>query len=199
MVSGLSLYKGNFPLVCELAKTFLDRSIARQDAAAVLVGHRMVGLGASLVANSCRPRRILRRTWRDTNRASTMILRFASAIPTGCVPIEFFMAQVDNRSTGRQFRHQRQAIAYAHEIDHVNTRVYAECVGLLPLQCRRDVSATASQAAAVFTYCKERRMLMWCAWASIMLGWAVGQRGENEAGVVQISENLADLMAGSQD
>ncbi len=194
------LVRARFPIAGEFARQFLDRATARQEPAALVVGHRIAGLSAFMLGDFSQAEvhyeQHLARS--DPTQHRLLALHFGQDQRAACLANLAWLKWIVGRPDD-SLATSRTAIAYSREFDHINTHAYVALFTLFPLHFRRDVPATETQATALIALSKERRMSMWGAWAAVLGGWALGQRGNRPAAIEQIRNGLAHARASGQD
>jgi predicted ATPase len=182
-----------------LAETLLDEGQKRQDKAATLVGHRMNGFTAYLMGDFVPAKAHFEEHLALYNSAQhrSLAFQFAQDPRVSCLA-NYALLKWITGDPDASLAMSRQAVAYAREFDHANTRAYAECFALQVLQFRRDVSEIEARAVPLIASLEERRFSMWAAWASTICAWAVAQRGDVEGAIAQMDDKLSGLRASGQ-
>ncbi len=93
------------------------------------------------------------------------------------------------------FKRANEALVLAQALSHPLSLAVAEFwVGLLR-QYRREIHGVQETMEVVITLCVENGFPDWWAFATILYGSAVAQRGRHEEGIAQIGKGLAALRA----
>ena len=85
------------------------------------------------------------------------------------------------------------ALTLAQELSHPHSLAYASHFMCVIHQFRREVPLTQERAETVFSLSTEYGLAFWCAYGTIMQGWASAQQGQGEAGITLIHKGLAAL------
>jgi class 3 adenylate cyclase/predicted ATPase len=186
-------------LVSDLSRQFLDRATAKNDSAAILVGHRQAGLSDFVLGQFSNAETHFEqvRALYDRDRHRSLAFQFAQDPLVCCLANQAWVKWILG-SPDAALATSQQAVSYACELGHINTQVYAGWGALATLQFRRDAAAIKAQASSLIALCEERQMLMWRAWDRVIEGWALGQLGAQEAALKQIADNLAELRTSGQ-
>jgi predicted ATPase len=92
-------------------------------------------------------------------------------------------------------QHSRTALALSHTRAHPFSIVIA-CCNLATLhQFRREPQQVHEQATATLALCTQYEFLWYGGWAAFLLGWALAQQGEVEAGIAQMEQSVRELRA----
>jgi predicted ATPase len=177
-----------------LAEQFL-RLAEAEDASALLVGHRLLGvtlfflgeladghtqLGRALALYEARRHRELAVRFGQNPRASSLVYLAWS---------RWLLGYPDQAA-----RAVEEAVAYARELNHANTLAYALAWGATVHQFRRDAAAVQEHASAALALSEKQGLSMWLAYATVLRGWAPAERNHPE-GAARITRGLADLEA----
>ena len=84
----------------------------------------------------------------------------------------------------------RDAIALAREIEHQYSLAFALTFNAMVHQYRGDVERTRQDAEHAITLAAEHDLGPWLAWATVLHGWALAMRGQEE-GVAQARQGAA--------
>jgi predicted ATPase len=96
----------------------------------------------------------------------------------------------------RAARSSAEAIAWARELKHAGTLVWAlNWAGAQPAAMRGDAQRSGALAGEVMTLPEKRRSPVDLAWAQVFSGWALGKNGHHEAGIALLHEGLGYLVA----
>jgi tetratricopeptide (TPR) repeat protein len=86
------------------------------------------------------------------------------------------------------------AVAWAHELTHVNSKGITLCWGgTLPNLLLRRPSVAETHAREVIRLSEEHRMLLWHAYGRAYLGWAQVEQGDAVGGLEAIGSGIEDL------
>jgi predicted ATPase len=89
-------------------------------------------------------------------------------------------------------RRSRESLALARELSHPVNLAYASLWNGVLHQFRRDVSETQVQAEACQRLSAEFGLPSFLAGGSVLQGWALAEQGNQEEGLAQIRQGLAD-------
>ncbi len=93
-------------------------------------------------------------------------------------------------------RSSAEAIAWARELNHAGTLVWAlNWAGAQPAAMRGDAEGAGSLAGEVMALPRKRLSPVDRAWGQVFSGWALGKRGNHEEGVATLRKGLAYLVA----
>jgi class 3 adenylate cyclase/predicted ATPase len=84
-----------------------------------------------------------------------------------------------------------QALTFARGLSHPFSFAFALCVKVQVHQWRRETTIVQEQAEALLTLSTEHGFPFRATIGSILLGWAMAERGEGEAGIARIEEGIA--------
>ena len=87
------------------------------------------------------------------------------------------------------------ALALAARVGHAPSVAHAEWYRAELSHIRGDIADAEANAGRVFALASEKGIAQFCAWALMMLGWAMVKRGAADAGVAKMEEGLAALGA----
>lgn len=88
-----------------------------------------------------------------------------------------------------------QALALAKELPDLHNRAYALTFSAYLYQCRRDIEETEHLTQAVLTACAGHELPDYSAWATILRGWTVAERGYRQEGIAYMKQGLIALQA----
>ena len=72
---------------------------------------------------------------------------------------------------------------------------WARVLAAFVLQLRRDVPAVHEQAKAAVARSTAQGFPFWAAWGTSLCGWALAMQGQGEAGLAQMRQGLAAVLA----
>jgi predicted ATPase len=93
----------------------------------------------------------------------------------------------------------REALALAHELSHPYSQAFAWCFAARVHQFRRDVPAVHEHAEAAVALATEQGFPFWAARGTTLRGWALAMQGQGEAGLAQLRQGMAALLAMGQE
>ena len=88
-----------------------------------------------------------------------------------------------------------EALTVAQTVDHAYSRALAHFFAAWCAQLRRDLPATAAQAAAALTLAQEHAFHYLAALSLVFQGWAVAMQGQAAEGIAQMRQGLAAQQA----
>jgi class 3 adenylate cyclase/predicted ATPase len=95
----------------------------------------------------------------------------------------------------RAVQHSTQMLRVAHELSHAFSFAFALSLQALLHHLRRETSLVQEQAATLVTVSTEHGFSFRVAWGNMLLGWAMVERGEGEAGMTRIEEGITAYRA----
>jgi class 3 adenylate cyclase/predicted ATPase len=95
-------------------------------------------------------------------------------------------------------RRSQEALALAQELAHPQSLAFAQhCVAFLH-QRRREAPAVQAHADALLTLATAQGFPLYVGWGACWRGWALAMQGQGEAGLAQLRQGMAALMATGQ-
>jgi predicted ATPase len=91
----------------------------------------------------------------------------------------------------RAVQQSDQAVAFAQELSHPFSLAFALCVKVQVHQRRRETNLVQEQAETLITLSTEHGFPFRATIGSMLLGWAMVERGEGKAGITRIEEGIA--------
>ncbi|MEM7344477.1 MAG: AAA family ATPase, partial [Chloroflexota bacterium] len=89
-----------------------------------------------------------------------------------------------------------QAIAYSRQLDHANTLAYALFfTGTKTNQMAREVEQVSTYADTLVNFAETNNLGLWLAFATVMQGWVLVEKGQPETGVLQMRQGLEQVQA----
>jgi predicted ATPase len=178
------------------ARELLDLAEQQGEAAAEVVGHRILGtflfqLGrlAESLAHSEKGLALY-----DPVRDRSS--RFVYAIDSRVVCLLWLSQALLALGYPEQAQvRQGEALATAQELAHPNTIAQALCSDWILHQLLRDGQAAQAQAEALIALTTEQGLPMWLAAGVVIRGWALAAGGRAEDGIAVIRRGLADYRA----
>jgi predicted ATPase len=95
-------------------------------------------------------------------------------------------------------RRCEEALALAHALAHPHSLAFAQHYAAFLHYRRRDVPAVHAQAEALLTLATDQGFPLWAGLGTCMRGWALAMQGQGEAGLVQLRQGLAAVVATGQ-
>jgi predicted ATPase len=92
----------------------------------------------------------------------------------------------------------QEALALAQALAHPYSLAVAQNWAAFLHHRRREVPAVQAQAEALLTLATAQRFPLWVGHGTCWRGWALGMQGQEEAGLAQIHEGLATILATGQ-
>jgi predicted ATPase/class 3 adenylate cyclase len=193
------LTNARFRVAREQAERLLEEGRSRQDSNAIVVGHRISGFTAHLMgdfaAAKCHFENHL--AVYDPSLHRSLAFAFGQDPRVSCLANYACLKCITGESD-EGLAMSRQAIAYAQELNHANTRAYAECFALQVQQFCGQVAAIETEALPLIAFFEDKRLAMWSAWASIILAWSRGQHEKFTEAIDEIEEKLKLLRESGQ-
>jgi predicted ATPase len=89
------------------------------------------------------------------------------------------------------------AVAYARELNHTNTRGYVETFGAVRIQLfRRDRDGVQRYVNSMTALCEEQKLVFWLGFIKTFEGWILGDQGRYQAAIDTIQEGT-EILAGT--
>ena len=95
----------------------------------------------------------------------------------------------------RAVQQSDEALTFAQELSHPFSLVFALTAKALLYHMCREATVVQEQAEMAITVSTEHGFPFRAAFGSMLLGWAMAERGEGEAGIAWIEEGLAAFQA----
>jgi len=92
----------------------------------------------------------------------------------------------------------REALALAQELGHPPSLALARFFTAVLHYRRREVPAVQTQAEALMSLATAQQFPLWAGWGTCWRGWALALQGQGEAGMAQMRDGLATVMATGQ-
>jgi predicted ATPase len=92
-----------------------------------------------------------------------------------------------------------QALALAEELAYPFNLAWARCFAAMLHQYRREAQATRECAEAAITLCTKHGFPQWLAVGTMMQGWTLAVQGQEDMGIAQMRQGLADWQATGSD
>jgi predicted ATPase len=100
---------------------------------------------------------------------------------------------------GQALKRGNEALGSAQALWLPFSLAFAELFLVVLRQYRREAGAAQEAAEGVIALCAEHEFPDWLAMATGLRGWAMGEQGHNEEGIVQIQEGLVAYRATGAD
>jgi class 3 adenylate cyclase/predicted ATPase len=193
------LTNARMELARELAESFLEEGRLQENTTTLVVGHRISGFTAHLMGDFAAAKEHFdsHLAMYEASTHSSLAFSYGQDPRVSCL-INYACLKCITGHLDEGLEMSRAAIAYAQELNHTNTRAYAECFALQVFQFCGDVAAIESEALPLIAFFEDKRLAMWSAWASIILAWAKGQSGDREEAIAQIEHRLNVLRKSGQ-
>jgi class 3 adenylate cyclase/predicted ATPase len=181
------------------ALQFLDLASQRAESAMLMMGHRITGIlrmfMGDLAAGHAHLNDALALYEPETHQH--LMFRFGQqpgASIHALTAWSFWLSGYPDTA----LRFCNKAIEIARESKHTNTLCYALFYGGCFVNCfRRDVDRVYKHAREVAEIAEANQLALWRAYARILSGWAVVERGQPDEGVSQIQSGITELQATS--
>ena len=96
-------------------------------------------------------------------------------------------------------RRSEEAVALAQDLAHPYSLAVVQYQAALLHQHRRDLPAVQAQAEALLTLATEQGFPLFVGHGTYLRGWVLAMQGEGTAGLAQIRQGLAAIMAAGQE
>ncbi|MBP2433906.1 MULTISPECIES: adenylate/guanylate cyclase domain-containing protein [Bradyrhizobium] len=181
----------------EVAQRALDAAQSTHDAAALVIGHRSVGISlihlGKLDAARAHLEQAIGHYDPDTHR--DLAFRYAYDPLVAC---KGYLASLTLTQMGyldQALRRIDEAIAYAETLSHRPSTAFALLHACYCHFFRRDEGLLRQRAAALIAECSKQGFAFWLAGGGIYAGWSKVEGGDIEAGLRQLRDGLAKWRA----
>jgi predicted ATPase len=174
-----------------LADELLRRAQDHQDAAAMIVGHRVVGTGALWRGELAGARRAFEQSlalYNSQQHGSLGLLYVQDPRVAALSGLSWtlFALGYPEQAQARS----DDALDAARELAHVNTLAYALLFRSFLAQMRRARGDAQNQAEALVALATEQDIPHFLGAATMVRGWALTEAGETEPGLAQLRKGL---------
>ncbi|OKO70101.1 adenylate/guanylate cyclase domain-containing protein [Bradyrhizobium sp. NAS96.2] len=181
----------------EVAQRALGAAQRTHDAAALVIGHRSVGISLIHLGKLDAAREHLEHAIGLYDPATHRDLAFKYAYDP-VVACKGYLASLTLTQMGyldQALQRIEEAIAYAERLAHPPSRAFALLHACYCHFFRRDERLLRQRAAALIAECSKQGFAFWLAGGGIYAGWSKVQGGYVEAGLKQLREGLAKWRA----
>ena len=191
--------RGALPTVRELGEQLVQLAEREADpmhgmAAHAALGHTLLGLGEYAAAWTHFEQGI---ALIDQTTQRTLVLRHGEAPGVRCLGAAAhtlwclgYPAQAVRRS--------QEALALAQALAHPYSLATAAFLAIVVYQNCREVPAVQVQTAALLTLATAQRFPQWVAHGTFWQGWLLAVQGQGVAGMAQMHQGVADIIATGQ-
>ena len=180
----------------EVARELLRLAEEQGDAAAEVVGHRLVGSFLFQLGRLTESRAHLEAGVALYDPVRDRSSRFVYAIDSGVVCLLWLAQTLLALGYPEQARvRQSEALASARELAHPNTTVQALFCDWTLHQLLHDRQEAQEQAEALIALATEQGFPLWLTAGVVVRGWALAVGGRAEDGIAVIRRGLADYRA----
>ena len=180
----------------EVARELLRLAEEQGDAAAEVVGHRLVGAFLFQLGRLTESRAHLEAGVALYDPVRDRSSRFVYAIDSGVVCLLWLAQTLLALGYPEQARvRQSEALASARELAHPNTTVQALFCDWTLHQLLHDRQEAQEQAEALIALATEQGFPLWLTAGVVVRGWALAVGGRAEDGIAVIRRGLADYRA----
>ncbi|MBI3329876.1 MAG: hypothetical protein HYZ81_24605, partial [Nitrospinae bacterium] len=95
-------------------------------------------------------------------------------------------------------RRSQEALALAQEIEHPHSLALAQVFAAFLHYRRREAPAVQAQAEALLTLATAQGFPLWVGYGTFQRGWALAMQGQSEAGMMQLRQGTAAVLAMGQ-
>jgi predicted ATPase/class 3 adenylate cyclase len=175
----------------ELAEELRRRAEEHQDVAATLVGYRVIGTGALWRGEIVAAREPFERTLAlyDPERHRSLAFLYVQD-PRMAALSGLSWALLALGYPEQAQAHNREALAAARELSHANTLAYALMWACFFSQFSREERDARDRAEELIALATEQNFPHYIAAGRMILGWALTQAGECEAGIEHLRRGL---------
>jgi len=195
---GCWIYKlswAEYPAVRTMADQFLQVARKHADSSAILTGHRILGFSLSCLGE-----------FADARENFEQVLSLYS--PQEHASLAFRYGQ-DPKAAGASMlgwnlwhlgypdqavRVCDEAVDYAIELNHTNTRGYVETFGAVRIQLfRRDSVGVQRYVDSMTALCEEQKLVFWVGFIKAFEGWILAEKGRHQEAIATTREGLASF------
>jgi len=191
-----NLVQANLETCRELATEFLDIARAKEDMAALVVAHRMLGT-CMLFAGELSPGLAhLEECIADYDKVDRrdLITRYGHDLKVSALAWSawcLWRLGYPNQAMDRL----NDGLSYAEKLDHPLTNAYARNAALWLFRDWRDQSATVEHSKILVELSKQQGFTFWLALGNIYQAWNLGMMGQVDRGIEGITKGLDDHLA----
>ena len=194
--SVVHLQGGELAAAHEVARELLRLAEERDDAAARVAGHRMVGSALCQLGRLIESRDHFEAGLALYDPARDRTSAFVYAIDSRVMCLSWLSHLLVVLGHPEQAAARNgEALAYARELAHPNTVAVALAWGSIFAQLLRDVEKARVQAEAVIALATEQGFPLYLAAGTVVRGWMLADGGQEEDGIAEIRRGLADYGA----
>jgi len=193
---GFWVYKltwAEYPTVRRLAEQFLSLAEQKSDVGAILTGHRILGFSQSCLGEFADARRHFGKVLAlyEPARDASLAFRYGQDPKAAAAAmLGWNLWHLGYPDQAVQF--SDEAVAYAQELNHANTRGYVETFGAARIHLfRRDRQAVQRYVTSMIALCEEQGLVFWVGFIKTFEGWAMAEHGHYEKAIGRIREGLA--------
>jgi predicted ATPase len=180
----------------EVARELLRAAEERGDAAAEVVGHRVLGANLFKLGRLVESRAHLERALALYDPVRDRNSRFVYAVDSRMVSLLWLAHALLALGYPEQARvRQGEALASARELAHPNTIAYALLGGSTLHQLLRDQRGVREQAEPLIALATEQGFPLYLAAGTVVRGWVLADGGRAQDGIAAIRRGLADYRA----
>ena len=181
-----------YPTARQMAERFLSLAKRRAETSAVLTGHRMLGFSLSCLGDFAGARENFEQVLALYQpRQHTLAFHYGQdPKAAGASMLAWNLWHLGYPDRAVQVCDE--AVAYARDLNHTNTRGYVETFGAVRIQLfRRDREGVERYVNSVMALCEEQKLPFWVGFIKAFEGWTLIEQGRYQTAIDTIGEGLA--------
>jgi class 3 adenylate cyclase/predicted ATPase len=183
----------DFPIARDMAEQFLSRARERDDTAAVLTGHRILGFSFSCLGKFGAAREQFEElvTLYQPEQHASLAYRYGQdpkAAGASMLGWNLWHLGYPDQAV----RICDEAVAYARELNHANTRGYVETFGAARIRLfRGDRDGVDHYVNSVMALCEDKKLVFWLGFVKSFEGWSLIEQERYHDAIEAIQEGLS--------
>ena len=184
-----------YPTVRTMADQFLQAARQHGDRGAILTGHRILGFSLSCLGDFAEARENFEHVlslYSPQEHASLAFRYGQDPKAAGASMLGWNLWHLGYPT--QAVRVCDQAVDYAIELNHMNTRGYVETFGAVRIQLfRRDRAGVQRYVDSMTALCEEQKLVFWVGYIRAFEGWLLAEQGRHHEAIDTIKEGLASF------
>ena len=191
----IKLTWAQFQTAREMAEQFLHLAKQRNDREAILTGHRILGFSLSCLGEFAESRASFEKipALYQPGEHASLAARYGQdpkAAGGSMLGWDLWHLGYPDQAVAVC----DQAVQYAGELNHSNTRGYVETFGAARIQLfRRDREGVERYVDSVTALCEEQKLVFWVGFIKTFKGWVLTEQGDHKAAIDTIQDGLEAL------
>ena len=196
---GCWVYKltwAEYPTVRRMAEQFLRLARQHDNVGAVLTGHRIMGFSCSCLGNFSEARENFEQVLAlyQQQHASLAYRYGQDPKAAGAAMLAWNLWHLGYPDQAVHICDA--AVAYAHELNHTNTRGYVETFGAVRIQLfRRDLAGVEHYVNSMEALCEEQKLIFWIGFIKAFKGWLLSEQNRYQKAIDTIQQGLVLLLS----